>query len=77
MLVKSSCLFLGLVFIYCSACVYSQVAQWPSTQVAKLTGEIIIDGFLDEPDWKNVLILYAFLTTEPLKKGTPSARNRS
>jgi len=71
-LVRSACLFLGLVFI-CSAYVYSQVAVRPSIQAGKVTGEITIDGFLDEPDWQTAPVLDSFLTTEPVEKGTPSA----
>lgn len=71
-LVKRAFLFLAFV-IFCLSYAQSQVTERPSVQAGKLIGEITIDGFLDEPDWQNAPVLDAFLTTEPVEKGKPSA----
>ncbi len=71
-LVKRSFLFIGLLFV-CHALVQSQDSERPSLQVGKITGEITVDGVLDEPDWQNAPVLDSFFTTEPIEKGTPSA----
>ncbi len=71
-LVKRSYLFLGLLFVY-HALVLSQDSETPSLQAGRITGEITVDGILDEPAWQNAPVLDSFLTTEPIEKGTPSA----
>ncbi|WP_297702953.1 carbohydrate binding family 9 domain-containing protein [uncultured Eudoraea sp.] len=71
-LVKRSCLLFGLLFIYYST-VWSQTIERPTLQAGRLTGEITIDGILNEEDWQNAQVLDSFLTTEPAEKGTPSA----
>ena len=40
----------------------------------RLVGEIRIDGYMDENEWKRAPVLDAFLTTEPVEKGPPSAQ---
>ena len=71
-LVKRSCLLFGIFFIYYSA-VRCQVAERPKIQAGSLTGEIIIDGVLNEEEWQNVPVMDSFLTTEPVERGTPTA----
>ena len=46
----------------------------PGTERAGiLTGDIRIDGILDESEWYSAPVLTNFLTTEPAEKGTPTA----
>ena len=71
-LVKRSCLLFGILFI-CYSAVRCQVAERPTIQAGSLTGEIIIDGVLDEAEWQNAPVLDSFLTTEPVERGKPSA----
>jgi hypothetical protein len=71
-LVKRSYIFIGLLFV-CHALVQSQDSERPSLQAGKMTGEITVDGVLDEPDWQNAPVLDSFFTTEPIEKGMPSS----
>ena len=52
---------------------FGQSIERPSIEAGKLTGEIYLDGILDENDWKNAPVLDNFLTTEPVEKGIPSS----
>jgi hypothetical protein len=65
-------LLISFILIVSSKTVYSQSNQKPSLKTGKIVGNIEIDGVLDETDWKNAPFSDAFLTTEPLEKGTPS-----
>lgn len=71
-LVKRSCLLFGILFI-CYSAVRCQVAERPTIKAGSLTGEIIIDGVLNEQEWQNVPVMDSFLTTEPVERGTPTA----
>ncbi len=55
---------------------FGQSADRPTLKAGILTGEIKIDGFLDESDWETAPVLDDFQTTEPMEKGVPSAVTR-
>jgi len=50
-----------------------QTVDRPTLAAGRLVGEIRIDGYMDEEEWKNAPALKDFLTTEPAEKGTPTA----
>lgn len=68
---KKFLLSISLVCIT-NSIVLPQSVDRPSFQSGKLQSNIVLDGVLDEEDWKNAPILQDFLTTEPIEKGTPS-----
>ena len=49
-----------------------QTIERPTLEAGKLTGQIKIDGHLDEVDWESAEILDDFRTTEPVENGTSS-----
>lgn len=63
--------FLFIFFI--SLLVAGQSFDRPELRAGILTGDIRIDGILDESEWYSAPVLKDFLTTEPAEKGTPTA----
>ena len=54
----------------------AQNSPRPSFQAGKLTQAIVVDGLLDEEDWKNAPVLEDFKTVVPEEQGTPSYSTR-
>ncbi len=52
----------------------SQTPERPSLAAGRFLGEIRIDGYMDEGEWKNAPVLDSFQTTVPIEKGVPSAQ---
>jgi hypothetical protein len=66
--------YIPLLFIFfISLLAVGQSYDRPELRAGILTGDIRIDGILDESEWYSAPVLTNFLTTEPAEKGTPTA----
>ncbi len=49
-----------------------QSSDRPRLAAGRSVGEIRIDGYMDEEEWKKAPVLNSFMTTVPVEKGVPS-----
>ncbi|WP_297766122.1 carbohydrate binding family 9 domain-containing protein [uncultured Muriicola sp.] len=61
------------IFLFGTFFLQGQVADRPTLAAGRFLGEIRIDGYMDEEEWKNAPVLNTFQTTVPIEKGVPSA----
>ena len=61
----------SLLILICLSPSWSQDEK-PQIAAGKLTGDLNLDGILDEIDWENAPVLDDFLTVVPEEKGNPS-----
>jgi len=64
--------FLSIILLSTSF-LQGQVADRPTLAAGRFLGEIRINGYMDEEEWKNAPALTTFQTTVPVEKGVPSA----
>jgi len=64
------------ILLFGTSFLQGQVADRPTLAAGRFLGEIQIDGYMDEEEWKNAPVLNTFQTTVPVEKGTPSAATR-
>jgi hypothetical protein len=52
----------------------TQESSIPELRVGQLSGDIVLDGILDESDWQNAPLETNLFTTEPVEGAAPSGR---
>lgn len=66
--------FLFLLLCFCYSFAFSQDVETPQIAAGQINGTIIMDGILDEEDWKNAPVEENLRTTEPVQGAIPSGK---